>query len=196
MDKPKTFPKTAKRVYQGQNFDIWQWPQKMFDGSTRTFERAVQIGGVSILASVGNKIIVLKQQQPGTPWYYGVPGGAMDIPGEKPKQTAIRELLEETGYKPGSIKLWKALIKKGRRFYERHIFIASDCERIAEQSTDIGEKIELQLMTYDKLLKFCEHPDFFKDDVYFELLKAKADKNYKNSLKQALSGKSSAKTKK
>ena len=100
MNKPSKYPKNAKRVYSSPEFDVWEWPQKMFDGTTKTFRRAVQSPGVSVIASFKNKIILVKEQQPGTPWYYTVAGGTLDEPNEPPRQAALRELLEETGYKP------------------------------------------------------------------------------------------------
>lgn len=196
MDKPKKYPKNAKRVYKGYNFDIWTWPQKMFDGSTKTFERAVQMGGVSILAAVKNKIILLKQQQPGTPWYYGLPGGAIDNPKETPRQAATRELLEETGYKPGTMKLWNFVGNRGRLWHERYTFIAQNCEKVAKQSVDPGERIKVQLISFEQLLKISEHPQFFKGDTYVELLRARADKKYAKSLKQAVFDKKPLKPKK
>ncbi len=193
MKEDHPFPKNAKRVFKGQNFSVYQWPQKMFDGSIKIFERALQIGGVSVFASVGEKIIVLKQKQPGTPWYYGVPGGAMDIPEELPKTTALRELLEETGYKPKSIKLWRVLKKPGRLWHTRYIFIASNCKKVTKQATDNGEIIKVMLKSFDGLLKLSESPQFHEGDIYHELLKVRADKKYAKSLKQALFKKNTVK---
>src|SRR5215467_9321922 len=31
-------PEHAERVFQGKIFDVYQWPQKLYDGSTATFE--------------------------------------------------------------------------------------------------------------------------------------------------------------
>jgi len=62
-------PKHAKRVFTGEFFEVFNWPQKMFDGTTRTFERLKRRDGVSIIAAVNNKIVVLRQKQPGRDWY-------------------------------------------------------------------------------------------------------------------------------
>jgi ADP-ribose pyrophosphatase len=192
LDNP--LPKNAKRTFQGQNFSVYEWPQKMFDGSTKTFERAIQMSGVSVFAAVKNKVILLKQQQPSTPWYYGIPGGAMDNPKETPRQTALRELLEETGYKPEKLVLWEVAEKVGRLWHTRYIFMAQNCRKVAEQSLDNGEKIKILLVTFDQLLKFTDHRQFFKGDIYMHLLRARVDKKYKNSLKQALFGTKRRKT--
>jgi len=194
MKRPKKYPKSAKRVYASPEFDVWEWPQKMFDGSTKIFRRAVQTSGVSVIASTKNKIILLEEKQPGTPWYYTVAGGTLDDPNETPRQAAHRELLEESGYKPKTLKLWKVLENPGRLFHKRYIFIAASCKKISEPLPDRGEKIKVLLLNFRDLLKFSEHPRFFKGFTYVELLKARADKKYANSLKQALFGKKKGKT--
>ena len=70
----------------------------MFDGSYKIFEGVKRQNTVVIIATVKNKVVVLKQKQPGTKWYLTNPAGRMDIPNEKPADAAKRELLEETGY--------------------------------------------------------------------------------------------------
>ena len=107
MSKCK-IPKEAKCVFKGIVFDVWQWRQKMFDGSFETFEAISRPNTVSVIAiTEDKKIIVTKELQPQLKKYFlNVPAGRMDR-GEIPKQTAIRELKEETGYKAKTIKLYK-----------------------------------------------------------------------------------------
>lgn len=189
MKRPSFIPKNARRAYQSPEFDVWEWKQKMFDGSFKTFRRVVQMPGVSVLASVGNKVLVIKEQQPGTPWYYSLPGGAVDKPGEPIIKTAARELLEETGYEAGKIKLWKVLVHNGRFYHERYLYVAQDCRLMGKPQPDGGERIRVNLLSFDQLLKTIDHPHFFKGDTYAELLRAKSDPKLKNKLKQALFGK-------
>ncbi|KKT71448.1 MAG: NUDIX hydrolase [Candidatus Moranbacteria bacterium GW2011_GWF1_44_4] len=60
----KTLPKNAKRVFRGVIFDVWQWKQKMFDGSLATFEKIKRPDTVNIVGVVGKRIIILRQKQP------------------------------------------------------------------------------------------------------------------------------------
>ena len=90
-------PKNAKRVFNGKIFDVYQWRQKMFDGSYRIFERTRMASSAILIATVGKKIVVLKQKQPDTDWFLTTPSGRLDVPGERPIEAAKRELLEETG---------------------------------------------------------------------------------------------------
>lgn len=160
----------------------------MYDGTTKTFEIAKRMDGVSIIASYNNKVIVLKQKQPGTKWYHSVPGGYMDQPGETPKQTALRELLEETGMKPKSLRLWKKFPRGSRIDSMHYMFIAKDCHPFKVQSLDGGEKIEVQFWDFDKFLQLSDAEDFHNKDLIIEMLKARIHKNVYREFKKLLFG--------
>ena len=56
-------PKNSKLVFKGDMFDTYQWPQKMFDGSTRTFEMLKRADTVHLIATTeDNKIIEIGQK--------------------------------------------------------------------------------------------------------------------------------------
>lgn len=38
-----TIPPNAQRVFSGKIFDVYQWPQPLFDGSIATFEVAKRL---------------------------------------------------------------------------------------------------------------------------------------------------------
>ena len=48
----KLIPEEAKKVFQGEIFAVYQWPQEMFDGSFATFEMLRRADTVKILAVV------------------------------------------------------------------------------------------------------------------------------------------------
>src|SRR5262245_41046843 len=111
-------PKNAKRTFKGIIFDVYQWPQKMFDGTTKTFEVIRRQDSVVIIPVMKNgKIAITKQKQPAMDWFYSVPAGRIDKPGESPKQTAIRELREEAGLVAEKMKLWKTVRHRGKIVY-------------------------------------------------------------------------------
>jgi ADP-ribose pyrophosphatase len=182
-------PKHAKKVFKGTVFDVFQWEQKMFNGTTKIFEVAEQLHGVSIIATVKDKVVVLKQKQPDTSWYFTLPGGYLDIPGETPKQGALRELMEETGLKPSKIKHWNTFERQGRARSKYHVFIAYDCQKVAEQSVDGGEKIEVNLVTFEKFLKLSDETKFHNKDVVIEMLRARVSKQKKAEFKKLIFGK-------
>lgn len=181
-------PKQAKKVFDGNIFEIYQWKQKMFDGTTTTFEAAKSMEGVGIIATIGNKIVILKQQQPGTKWYYTLPGGYLDDPKETPKQGALRELMEETGMKPKSIHFWKTLPRGGRVESNLYVFIAHNCKIVAKQSLDGGEKIKIEYRTFDEFLKLSDQNDFHHPRLISEILRARLSKKNKAAFKKLIFG--------
>jgi 8-oxo-dGTP pyrophosphatase MutT (NUDIX family) len=182
-------PKHAKRVFKGTVFDIHQWEQKMFDGRTETFERAKTLNGATVIATVGNKVVLLKQKQPGTNWYYSLPGGYLDKPGETPREGALRELMEETGLKPKRMKLWKTYSNFGRVATKSYLFIAQDCTKVGEPNLDGGEIIKTSLITFDEFLKLSDQEDFNYRDLIIELLRARLTKKGKAEFKKLIFGK-------
>ena len=62
----RQIPKHAKKVFHGTVFHVYQWEQRMFDSRVEIFEHAKAEDGATVIAVVGNKVIVLSQKQPGT----------------------------------------------------------------------------------------------------------------------------------
>ncbi|HVS79005.1 MAG TPA: NUDIX domain-containing protein, partial [Candidatus Saccharimonadales bacterium] len=97
-------PVNAKKVFDGKIFDVYQWPQKMYDGTTETFEMLKRPNTVVVLAIKDGELVILKQSQPNLQnEFMDFPGGRADE-GETPLESAKRELLEETGM---TFKNWK-----------------------------------------------------------------------------------------
>ncbi len=133
-------PENAKVVFSGNKFKVYGWDQKMFDGSYREFERISWAYGVMVIAVSDGKVIVLDEEQPTRPRSLGVIGGTIEE-GEKPIETAKRELLEETGYESDD---WVPL-KEYEPYvfvdFKIHLFLARNCRKVKEQELDGGEKI-------------------------------------------------------
>ncbi len=179
-------PNHAKRVFKGVIFDVYHWKQKMFDGSKKTFEIIKRQHTVLVVATVKNKIVILKQKQPAMEWFYSVPSGRMDIPGEGPKQTALRELLEETGLKPKRMKLWRTVRHTGKVVFNVYIYVAQDCVKVAKQQLDQGEKITVKYLTFEQLLKLAAHERFYEGELQKDFLLAKLNKSIKRKLKKVI----------
>ncbi len=91
----------------------------------------------------------------------------VEIPGGHPKdgqtaeETALAELLEETGYAPGRElrqvtpkRLWENPASYTPSF---HIFFATGCKKVAEQRLDASEDVEVFCVSLQKWLEmiFC-----------------------------------------
>jgi ADP-ribose pyrophosphatase len=160
----------------------------MFDGSFQTFERIKRQDTVIIIATVKNKLVLLKQKQPRTKWFYCTPSGRMDVPGEKPLAAAKRELREETGMAAKKIFLWKKTILKGKVESTIYSFIARDCRVIGKQSLDSGEKIKVKLISFEDYLKLSDDPLSDMELSLIDMFKARLDKKYKVYLKKTIFG--------
>jgi 8-oxo-dGTP pyrophosphatase MutT (NUDIX family) len=146
---------------------------------------------VVIIPTIKNKIAIIKQRQPQTKWFYSLPSGRMDKKGESPKKAALRELLEETGMKPKSIRLWKTYYSTGKVINTVYVFIAQNCEIIAKQNLDDGEKIKVNQYNFDEFLELSDKADCFYGVLTEDILKARIHPKLKNLLKKQIFGKMS-----
>jgi ADP-ribose pyrophosphatase YjhB (NUDIX family) len=181
-------PKHAKNVFKGIIFDVFQWQQKMFDGTVQTFEVIKRQNTVVIIASYKKKIVLLKQKQPNTNWFYTTPSGRMDIVGEKPKQAALRELREETGMVPKKLLLWKKINKSGKVKSTIYIYIAQNCKIVGKQKLDAGEKITVELISFEDYLKLSDNPISNMPESLIDMYRSRLDKKYKAKYKKAIFG--------
>jgi ADP-ribose pyrophosphatase len=146
-------PKNAQRVFKGRVFSVYQWKQRMFDGRYATYEAVWRPASVNIIATVGRKVLMTRERQPGTAgWYLGIPGGRA-LEGETPLQGAKRELLEETGYASDD---W-TLVGTDRAWpvtrWVTNWYIARNCKRVAAPSTSVNERVEVFAVGLDQFLR-------------------------------------------
>jgi len=96
------------------------------------------------------QIVLVKQFRPGLELVeFELPGGMID-PGEKPYKAAERELREETGYE-GNIEYISARSYSPYSEGKRHIYIATGCKKVAEQSLDPDEFLEVAVVNIEDL---------------------------------------------
>lgn len=155
-------PKDAKLVFKGVLFDVYHWQQEMFDGTKKTYEKLKRRDSVTILPVTSDgKIILGREQQPGRKPFRSIAGGQVDD-GETPEHAARRELLEETGYESGELVLWQVVHPYGEKVeWSVHGYIARGCKKVAEQQLDSGERISLELVTFDEFTQIAAFdPDF------------------------------------
>ncbi len=104
-------------------------------------------------------VIAVRQYKQGSGVCLEIPGGGLDKKGEGFEQLATRELLEETGYRPGSvIALGPAQYMSTRNSMEAqtHLFLARDCEKVGRgKIEDMGEDMRVELIAWDTWLELC-----------------------------------------
>jgi ADP-ribose pyrophosphatase YjhB (NUDIX family) len=144
-------PKNAKKVFEGVMFDVYQWEQKQFDGTTRTFEAVKRKESVQIIATKNNKIILLEEEQPLIGKFLSLPGGICEA--NNPEEDAIRELSEETGLTTQEMKLWKKTGFSAKVNWDTNYYIAKNCKKTDEIKLDAGEKIIVHEFEFEEFIE-------------------------------------------
>ena len=168
-------PENAKRVFKGIIFDVYQWEQKMYDGSVQIFEKLKRPDTVVVFPVLPDgKIILTEQEQPGKGPFIGATGGRADE-GEDILDAAKRELLEESGYEAKEFVLWDAQQPVGKIEWAVYTFIAKGLEKIADIHPDAGEKIKLITVTLDELIDLVvkQEKHFYEQEIVLKLFEAK-----------------------
>jgi len=66
-----SFSANAKKVFQGEIFSVYQWPQEMYDGTVQTFEKLKRPDTAIVIATTSEgKFLVSKQSQPSRPEFW------------------------------------------------------------------------------------------------------------------------------
>lgn len=135
--------------YVGVRRDRYRLP----DGSESGWD-VLEIGDtVSVVAFTDrDQVVLFDQYRVGPERVLGeLPGGLID-PGEEPVAAGIRELLEETGYRPGAVfhagAEWAAANSRRRK----NILIAADCVRVSDPVWGDGEVGRVRTIAASDLL--------------------------------------------
>jgi ADP-ribose pyrophosphatase len=133
----------SKTVYQGRLLQVLEDEVQLPDGKTARREYVRHPGAVAMVPMLDEETVVLVWQfrYPVRRHFYEVPAGKIDA-GEKPLQTARRELREECGYEAAS---WRQLTTLhtciGYSDERIELYLARGLTRVAHISED-GEFIE------------------------------------------------------
>lgn len=153
-------PAHATRVFQGVIYDVYQWQQELFDGTTATFECLKRPNTAVVIPVSGNTVFYSVQEQPGKPPFLGLFGGRAEQ-GEDPLTAAQRELKEEAGLTSPRWQLLSIWSSPGKVEWNVYTYIAYDCQKTAAQHLDAGEKIEVKTATLEEFVHtIIPHPTF------------------------------------
>ena len=140
-----------KKVYDGKNISV-----SVFDISVenRKFQREIieQKSASAVLAFEGTKVILVKQHRFPHGYVLEIPAGTLNK-NENPRACAIRELVEETGYKPKKLKhLIDYYPNVGYNTQVIHCYVAREIEKISEIKLERDEFFILVKIEFKKLL--------------------------------------------
>lgn len=146
------------------------------EGSFTTIGRQTERAAGVIALTPDNRVIVARQYRPGPEKFMDeIPGGSVDA-GEDVEVAAIRELAEETGYKPGTVSYLGVSSRDAYMNGKWHYFLARDCDLTNQgQKLEPTEDVEVLLMTIPEFLQAAKE-DRLTDPVavlyaYDELIK-------------------------
>ena len=161
----RRIPEHARRVFTGILFDVYQWEQELFDGSTTTFEAIERLPAVQIFATTeDNRIILLREEQPFVGSFVAVPGGRVERD-QTPEQAARNELLEEVGVEPADLVLWQERSFTSAIRWKSYEFVARRCTQVQKPQQEPGERIEPFHVSFEELLRVAETPAFRNKDI-------------------------------
>jgi 8-oxo-dGTP pyrophosphatase MutT (NUDIX family) len=120
-----------KTVYRGKIFNIKKQKIIFPNGTEKIFEYCERPSSVTVLAfNEKNELLLIREQRyrrKDKVWF--LPAGKMDVKGEGPKKSALRELREETGFGAKTIKLLHQKSPSNTMLWNIYIYVAKDLYR-------------------------------------------------------------------
>ncbi len=185
--RKSTVPESAQIAFEGKIFDVYQWEQKLYDGTTHTFEKIVRQDTAVIYPILEDgRILLIKDSQPQRDTVITAPSGRLE-PGEYPEAAILRELLEETGYKPETVIPFYTHQPYEKIDWFVHVFIGKNCKKVQEPKVDPGEKIELYPVSYDELIQLVLSESIRQEGLNNLVLRALLDPKKTEELKKLFS---------
>lgn len=169
-----SIPESAKRVFQGIIFDVYQWQQTMFDGTESTFERLKRPSTLTVIAVQNGSVVMAEEEQPGSAKHLSLFGGRQEE-GEDPLTGAQRELLEESGLTSNDWELYRVYEPVAKMDWEVYVFIARNCQSIAEQKLDSGERIVAKSFSVDEFIDLACTEAFSDRDLAIDIMRMRLD---------------------
>lgn len=153
-------PPHAQKVFTGIIYDVYQWEQELYDGSTTIFEALQRPWTVEIIAVVEDKIAIERERQPGKDRYMTLISGRIEA-GEEPLEAAKRELEEETGIVAHDWQLYQEFPMGSKIDHTMYYYIAKDCQVHGKQNLDAWEQIEVHYIDFDQFIAFIQSQTMF-----------------------------------
>ncbi len=154
-------PAHAELMFSWVRSQIYQWDQKMYDGTIQRFESIQFLDGAFVVPILPDgRILLTRQEQPLIAEFISLPGWSFDFPDEVPVECAMRELREETGYTTDMLYPWFDFSGTKNINTTVHYYIARECYSIWDIIADAWEKIQLFTVTFDEFLELSSHEWF------------------------------------
>lgn len=187
--KPKQIqpiPDHASKVFSGVMFDIYQWEQELYDGSTTTFEKLKRNDGAGVLPITSDgKIVITRQEQPGLGEFLTVAGGVVESD-EDIVVAAYRELVEETGYDCDQLELWFSTQYSSKIQSDAYYFIGRNAYLKYKPTPEPGEKIEVLEVGFEEFIDIIRADNFRDTAISLKVLRIAHDRELLRQFKDYL----------
>jgi 8-oxo-dGTP pyrophosphatase MutT (NUDIX family) len=154
-----------KKVFESRVFSVHESSCRTPDDKLRPYP-VIDAPDWAIVVPVletqqGEKVLMVRQWRHGTrDMSLEFPGGVFE-PGESPETAAARELQEETGYKPQTIrKIGEFSPNPAIMSNKVHFFLAEDLVDTGRQELDADEFVETELVDIEEVKKGMGKPPF------------------------------------
>lgn len=144
----RLIPPEADCVFRGEIYEVYQWLQKMPDGSVETFEMLRRPDTVMVIAldEAGDVLVIDEEQPGGIVRKNHLPVGRVDSSDESVLAAAQRELREETGCTfPDSYWGLLDVVQMEKKIeWFTYLLLATGALHRAAQHLDAGEDITVK----------------------------------------------------
>lgn len=147
-------------VYIGNIFSVLEGKIETSKGDEYPRQVVINPGGVGVVAIVDGNVILIKQFRISVEKYIvEIPAGRLE-PGEKPEESARRELMEEVGYEANTLHLISEYYSGVGFSTERmYIFLATDIKK-KHATPEIDEDIEMLQLPLTDVKKMLDEGEF------------------------------------
>ena len=150
----------TESIYSGRVVKLVVHDVELPDGKPSKRELVQHPGAVAVVAldDAQNVLLVRQYRIAADQILLEIPAGTLD-PGEEPEVCAVRELQEETGYRPGQIeKIGGIFVAPGYTTEFIHLYLASDLSD-SKLAQDDDEFLEVERLPLADALALIERGD-------------------------------------